>query len=43
LLKYARIQGLPITLLLDQDGREISRHVGELSAAGLEGLLENEG
>lgn len=39
LLKYTRIPGLPVTLLLDPEGREIGRHVGELTAEDLEKLL----
>lgn len=40
LLKYTRIPGLPVTLLLDPVGREIGRHVGELTAEDLEKLLD---
>ncbi len=40
LLKYTRIPGLPVTLLLDPEGREIGRHVGELTAEDLEELLD---
>lgn len=40
LLKYTRIPGLPVTLLLDADGQEIGRHVGELTAEDLRELLD---
>lgn len=40
LLKYSRIPGLPVTLLLDADGKEIARHVGELNAEDLQKLLD---
>lgn len=30
LLKYTRVKGLPVTLLLDSTGRESTRHIGEL-------------
>lgn len=39
LLKYTRVPGLPVTLLLDETGAEIRRHVGELNAEELEELV----
>ncbi|GEM84912.1 hypothetical protein MHY01S_30780 [Meiothermus hypogaeus NBRC 106114] len=35
-----RIQGLPVTLLYDAQGKLVNRHIGEISAAELEGLLK---
>lgn len=35
LLKYTRIPGLPVTLLLDEEGQEVARHVGELTSQDL--------
>jgi thiol-disulfide isomerase/thioredoxin len=40
LLEYTRIQGLPVTLLLDEDGQEVARHVGELTSETLQDLLD---
>lgn len=40
LLKYTRIQGLPVTLLLDEKGQEVARHVGELTPEDLRDLLD---
>jgi thiol-disulfide isomerase/thioredoxin len=40
LLKYTRIQGLPVTLLLDEQGQEVARHVGELTSEDLRDLLD---
>lgn len=39
LLKYTRVPGLPVTLLLDAKGKEIGRHVGELSDTDLRDLI----
>lgn len=40
LLKYTRIQGLPVTLLLDEEGREVARHIGELTSQDLRDLRD---
>jgi hypothetical protein len=34
-----RIQGLPVTLFYDAEGRLLKRHLGEISATELESLL----
>jgi thiol-disulfide isomerase/thioredoxin len=39
LLKYTRMPGLPVTLLLDATAKEIGRHVGELSEGDLRDLI----
>ena len=40
LLEHTRIPGLPVTLLLDEDGVEVARHVGPLTEAQLTELLD---
>lgn len=40
LLEHTRIPGLPVTLLLDEDGVEVARHVGPLTADELADLLD---
>lgn len=40
LLRSVGVPGLPVTLVLDADGRVAARHVGELDEQGLAGLLE---
>ena len=39
LLAHTRVPGLPVTLLLDERGNEIARHIGPLSAQALADLL----
>jgi cytochrome c biogenesis protein CcmG/thiol:disulfide interchange protein DsbE len=39
LLEHTRIPGLPVTLLLDEHGVEVARHVGPLTPADLTELL----
>lgn len=40
LLQHSRIPGLPVTLLLDEDGVEVARHVGPLTREELADLLD---
>lgn len=40
LLDWTRVPGLPVTLVLDPDGRVVDRHVGALSAADVRDLLD---
>ena len=39
LLEHLRIPGLPVTVVLDADGRIAAKHIGELNADTLEKLL----
>ncbi len=39
LLDHLRLPGLPITVVLDADGRIAGKHIGELSQASIDGLL----
>jgi cytochrome c biogenesis protein CcmG/thiol:disulfide interchange protein DsbE len=43
LLRSTGVPGLPVTLMLDADGRLAARHVGELDEAGLAELLGSVG
>ena len=40
LLAHTRVPGLPVTLLYDEDGNEVARHIGPLSTEELEDLLD---
>ena len=41
LLRDLRIPGLPVTVLLDEEGDIVGRHIGELSQKSLDDLLAN--
>ena len=40
LLAHTRVPGLPVTLLIDEHGKEIARHIGPLNAQDLADLLD---
>lgn len=40
ILAHTRVPGLPVTLLLDQDGAEVARHIGPLTDHELAALLD---
>jgi cytochrome c biogenesis protein CcmG/thiol:disulfide interchange protein DsbE len=40
LLAHTRVPGLPVTLLLDEHGEEIARHIGPLTGSALADLLD---
>lgn len=39
LLAHLRLPGLPVTLLLDADGRVAGKHIGQLKQSSLDDLL----
>lgn len=39
LLAHLRVPGLPVTLLLDADGRVVGKHIGQLKQSSLDDLL----
>ena len=41
LLDFLRVPGLPVTVVLDADGRIAGRHIGQLRAESIEALLAN--
>lgn len=40
LLRHLGLQGLPVTLVLDREGRVVNRHLGPISAGQLDSWLE---